>query len=466
MLPSDLKKSHADKQTRRRNMAHMRAKGLPPRNDIMPQCLPETRAIADLSPPTRTLRKNQKHQIDRLCELIRTMGFRVPILIDPAGNIIDGVSRWHAAKRLGIKHMHCVVVYDATAEELRLLRLAANKLPQEAEWSIEELKVEFEELISLGAPIEVAGFSEIEVDQIMLEDEVDGIETGPIEPSPEQPAIAQLGDIFQLGDHLIGCGNATDEQFVSLLLSGKDLQLALHDPPYNLPASEISTTHTRDFLQGSGEMSSDEFLVFVQKWLWLSRNFMADGALAAVFCDWRTSHQITRAALHNEFAHLNTIVWGKTAPGLGSFYRSQHEFLQLYRNGSKPHINNIRLGKNGRSRSNLWTHPGASSIGSDARKGLKDHPTVKPVAMLKEFIIDVTHQSDWIFDAFLGSGSTLMAAEQTGRRCVGLDLDPRYIDVVIRRWETETGGKAIKKVSEPAPIVVPATPPQAPGNWS
>lgn len=457
MLSSDLRKMNKEQHVRRQRVADMQADRLSLRNDLMPRCSLEMRRTDDLQPPKRSLRKNDKLQIDRVCEVIRTIGFRSPILITEEGSIVDGLSRWHAAKRLALPEIPCIIVHDANAQDLRILRLAVNKLPQEAEWSIEDLKLEFEELIAVDAPIEVTGFSTIEVDQILSDDSVDGIENGPIEASSEHPQIAQKGDIFQLGDHFIGCGNATDDHFVILLLTGKYIQLAIHDPPYNLPTIDISTTHTRDFLQGAGEMSPEEFTDFIQHWLSISLNFMIDGALIAIFCDWRISHLVTTAALKRDLAAMNTIIWAKTSPALGSFYRSQHEFMQLYKHGTGAHINNIRLGKNGRSRSNLWTYPGASSIGSDPRKGLNDHPTVKPVALLKDFIIDVTKPEDWIYDAFLGSGSTLIAAEQTGRRCVGLDLDPRYVDVAIRRWETATGRKAVKIMNtERPPLPIPS----------
>lgn len=451
MFQHDLKKANKEKHVRRQRLAHMQTGRSSHRNDLMPCCSLEMRQREDLRAPERSLRKNAHVQVDRICETIRAIGFRSPLLISENGTIIDGLSRWHAAKRLNISEIPCIIVHDATEADLRLLRLAVNKLPQEAEWSIDDLKLEFEELIAMDAPIEVAGFAPIEVDQILLDDGADGIENGPLEPSPEFPRIAEVGDIFQLGTHYIGCGSATDEQFLALLLDGKNIQLGLHDPPYNQATADISRTHKRDFLQGAGEMSAEGFTGFVEAWLQLSRRYMIDGALIGVFCDWRISHLVTTAALKSELAALNTIIWAKTAPAMGGFYRSQHEFMQIYKHGEGPHINNIRFGKNGRSRSNLWTYPGASSISSDSRKGLKDHPTVKPVAMLKDFIIDVTRPGDWIFDAFLGSGSTLIAADETSRRCVGLDIDPLYVDLVIRRWEATTGRKATKILNSNCP---------------
>lgn len=463
MFQHDLKKANKEKQVRRQRLAHMQTGRPAYRNDLMPRCSYEMRQPKDLREPERSLRKNAHVQVDRVYESIRGLGFRSPLLITENGTIIDGLSRWHAARRLEIPEIPCIIVHDATEADLRLLRLAVNKLPQDAEWAIDDLKLEFEELIAMDAPIEIAGFAPIEIDQILLDDAADSIEKGPLEPSPEFPRIAEVGDIFQLGDHWIGCGSATDEPFLALLLGDKNIQLGLHDPPYNQATADISRTHKRDFLQGAGEMSAEDFTSFVEAWLQLSRKYMIDGALIGIFCDWRISHLVTNAALKSELAAVNTIIWAKTAPGMGGFYRSQHEFMQIYKHGEGPHINNIRFGKNGRSRSNLWTYSGASSISSDARKGLKDHPTVKPVAMLKDFIIDVTRPGDWIFDAFLGSGSTLIAAEETSRRCVGLDIDPLYVDLAVRRWEMATGRKAIKILNcnrpPPLPVAMPSVVP-------
>jgi DNA modification methylase len=149
------------------------------------------------------------------------------------------------------------------------------------------------------------------------------------------------------------------------------------------------------------------------------------------------------AAIALGLAPLNLIVWAKTNAGMGSLYRSQHELLPLFKKGAASHVNNISLGKRGRYRTNLWTYPGASSLGSDARKGLQHHPTVKPTTMLQDALIDLTNRGEIVLDPFLGSGSTLIAAENTGRVCCGIELDPLYVDVIIRRYEAEKGIAAI-----------------------
>ena len=183
----------------------------------------------------------------------------------------------------------------------------------------------------------------------------------------------------------------------------------------------------------SGEMTDAEFLAFNEAWMEAVLPCVCDGGVFGSFIDWRGLPTVHSAALKVGLAPLNLIVWAKTNAGMGSLYRSQHELLPLFKAGSAPHVNNVELGKRGRWRSNIWTYPGASSMGSDARRGLKDHPTVKPTAMLEDALIDLTNRGDIVIDPFLGSGSTLIAAEATGRVCRGVELDPLYVDVIVRR---------------------------------
>jgi DNA modification methylase len=215
----------------------------------------------------------------------------------------------------------------------------------------------------------------------------------------------------------------------------------------------------------SGEMSDDEFLMFNHAWMRAVLPHLVDGGVLATFIDWRGYPTANAAAIKLGLAPLNLIVWAKTNAGMGSLYRSQHELLPLFKKGTASHVNNVELGKRGRWRSNVWTYPGASSLGSDARRGLKDHPTVKPTALLEDALLDVTNRGDIVIDPFLGSGSTLIAANKTGRVCRGVELDPLYVDVIIRRYEAASGQAAVlvetgesfkeldaRRVAEAAPV--------------
>ena len=193
----------------------------------------------------------------------------------------------------------------------------------------------------------------------------------------------------------------------------------------------------------SGEMTDAEFLAFNEAWMAAVLPYLCDGGVLGTFIDWRGLPIVHSAATKLGLVPLNLIVWAKTNAGMGSLYRSQHELLPLFKKGTAPHVNNVELGKRGRWRSNVWTYPGASSLGSDARRGLKDHPTVKPTAMLEDALLDLSNRGDIVVDPFLGSGSTLIAADKTGRVCRGVELDPLYVDVIVRRYEAATGNPAV-----------------------
>ena len=216
------------------------------------------------------------------------------------------------------------------------------------------------------------------------------------------------------------------------------------DEPYNVKvAGNVTRGDHREFVMASGEMTDAEFLAFNGAWIATVLPYLCDGGILGTFIDWRGLPTVHSAVVNLGLIPLNLIVWAKTNAGMGSLYRSQHELLPLFTKGTAPHVNNVELGKRGRWRSNVWTYPGASSLGSDARRGLKDHPTVKPTAMLEDALLDLTNRGDLVIDPFLGSGSTLIAAEATGRVCRGVELDPLYVDVIIRRYEAATGDPAV-----------------------
>jgi DNA modification methylase len=280
------------------------------------------------------------------------------------------------------------------------------------------------ELILTDAPIEIAGFSLDEIDQIVL-GEVDGaVEEGPLASEAGAIAVAHISDVFDLGPHRIVCGSATDPETLRPLMEGAELaRLVLTDQPYNVAiAGHVTRGGHREFAMASGEMSDAEFRAFNEAWMAAVLPCLCDGGVFGTFIDWRGCLTVNAAAIKPGLKPLNLIVWTKTNAGMGSLYRSQHELLPLLKKGSAPHVNNVELGKRGRWRSNVWAYPGASSLGSDARRGLQEHPTVKPTAMLEDALLDLTNRGDIVIDPFLGSGSTLIAAAKTGRICRALSL--------------------------------------------
>jgi len=340
----------------------------------------------------------------------------------------------------------CIVADHLCPSEQRTLRLSLNRLQERGSWDLEELKLEFKELELEDGALEITGFTDCEIDQVLLDEEPDAIEPGPLTPSSDAP-VAQLGDVFVLGRHRIICGDAREPATLAKLMGTEQVRLLLTDEPYNVQIrGHVTGGHHREFAMASGEMSEAEFLDFNRSWIAAALPHLVDGAVFGTFIDWRSVHVVQSVAAELELTPLNLIVWAKTNAGMGSLYRSQHELLPLFKKGVAAHVNNVGLGRRGRWRSNLWTYPGASSLGSDAREGLQHHPTVKPVALLADALLDLTVREEVVLDPFLGSGSTLIAAEQTGRRCYGVEYEPRYVDLIIARYEEVTGKRAIHEI--------------------
>jgi DNA modification methylase len=433
---------------RREDLTRLAAPAAAPRalrNDVLPPLEIVYVPLGELRSPARKVRMRDPAHVREVAATISALGFCNPILIGKNNVVIDGEVRLEAAKLLSLGRTPCLRVGHLSEDEQRLLRLAVNRLGEKGQWDLDELKIEFEELILADAPIEISGFSLDEIDQIVIGDDEDAIEQGPLAPDPGAVAIARLGDMFQLGPHRVICGDARDAAVFRLLMDGDPAaRLVLTDEPYNVKiAGHVTGGAYREFAMASGEMSNEEFLGFNIDWIEPVAAYLCDGGVFGTFIDWRGLPTVHSAATQLGLAPLNLIVWAKTNAGMGSLYRSQHELLPLFKKGDAPHVNNVELGKRGRWRSNVWTYPGASSLGSDARRGLQDHPTVKPTAMLKDALLDLTDRGEIVLDPFLGSGSTLVAADKAGRVCRGVELDPLYVDVIIRRYEAVTGDTAV-----------------------
>jgi DNA modification methylase len=413
------------------------------RNDILPDLELIQVEIEDLLIPKRNVRKADDSHVREIAASIARLGYCAPAIIDQDNRVLDGVARVAAAKSMNLTTISCVRIGHLSANERRLLRLALNRLGEKGGWVFEELKLEINELRLENAPIQITGFSAIDIDQINLEAEPDPYESGPLAPEADAVPIAQVGDLFELGDHLLVCGDATDPAIIKLLMAEDKARLLLTDQPYNCRiAGHVTSKPAREFVMAAGEMSSTDFRRFNRAYLDASLPFLVDGGVFGTFIDWRGYASIASVAEELGLAPINLVVWAKSNGGMGSLYRSQHELLPLFKKGKAPHVNNVELGKHGRWRSNLWQYPGASCMGSEARNGLQFHPTVKPTSMLEDALLDLSKRGEIVLDPFLGSGSTLMAAEKSSRRCRGSELDPLYVDVIIRRYQAATGAEA------------------------
>jgi DNA modification methylase len=414
-----------------------------PRNDILPKLELIQVDIKDLSIPPRNVRKVEDLHVKEVAASIATFGLCAPPIIDQENRVIDGVIVIEAARRVGLKRIACIRVGHLNSNELRLLRLALNRLGEKGSWAFQELKLELNELALESAPIEITGFSRIEIDQINLDVEPDAHEAGPLEPEPDAKPVSQVGDVFALGDHVLACGDSTDPAVLRLMMADDEARIILTDQPYNCRiAGNVTTKPRREFVMASGEMSAADFRVFNKSYLNAALPYLCEGGLFGTFIDWRGYVSIVTVAEELGLTPINVIVWAKGNGGMGSLYRSAYELLPLFKKGKAPHVNNVELGKHGRWRSNVWHYPGASCMGSEARSGLQLHPTVKPTSMLEDALLDLSQRGEIVLDPFMGSGSTLMAAEKSCRRCRGIELDPLYVDVIIRRYQTTTGHAA------------------------
>jgi DNA modification methylase len=225
------------------------------------------------------------------------------------------------------------------------------------------------------------------------------------------------------------------------------------DPPYNVKingnAAGHGKTSYREFAMAVGEMSEPQFIGFLTSVLSNARANVVSGAIIYTCMDWRHIREILAAARASSIDLVNLCVWVKPNGRLGSFYKSRHELVFVFKNGEEPHQNNIQLGRFGRNRTNVWNYSPSNTL---RRKGAladaESHPTVKPVLLVSDAILDCTKQNDIVLDPFLGSGTTLLAAERTGRRCFGVELDPLYVDTAIERWQKITGRKALNPFGE------------------
>ena len=372
---------------------------------------------------------------------IQTFGFTNPILVDPSGSVIAGHGRLLAAKALGLAEVPTIELADLSPEQVRALRLADNKIALGAGWDLDLLKLELGELAALDIAFDlsVTGFTTGEID-VILHTPVDPDD----EAMPPLPAAPRTrpGDIWVLGEHRIGCGDGRDLGFLRSVLAGATIDAAFLDPPYNVRINGHANAkgRHREFAMASGEMSDAAFQAFLTESLGACAEVSRNGAVHFVCMDWRHMADVQRVGARVYGSLLNLCIWNKSNAGMGSLYRSKHELVFVYRVGTAQHVNAVELGRHGRNRTNVWDYPSVNSLRGSRHEDLALHPTVKPVSLVVDALKDVTRRGDLVLDTFLGSGTTLIAAERSGRRCRGVELDPAYVDVAVDRWAGMTGG--------------------------
>ncbi len=411
----------------------------------------EETLVRELKPYGKNARTHSKAQIKQIAKSIEIFGFNNPVLIDDDKQIIAGHGRVEAAKLQGIHAVPCVRLSHLSDAEKRAYILADNKLAQKAGWDREILAIELQGLIAQDFEIELTGFDMGEIDLILDEAaEAEGERSSPEDEVPDAlpgPATTQPGDLWILGKHRLLCADARDETAYSKLLDDEKAEFVFTDPPFNVQIEGHvcgnGQIHHREFAMASGEMSSDDFTQFLETVFRQLAIHTVNGSICDICMDWRHMAEMMTAG-NSAFSELkNLCVWNKSNSGMGTFYRSKHELIFIWKNGTVAHINNFELGQHGRTRTNVWDFPGVSSARHGRLEELAMHPTVKPVALVAEAIKDCSRRGALVLDPFCGSGTTLIAGERTGRKARALEIDPGFVDVAVRRWQTYSGKSAV-----------------------
>ena len=401
-------------------------------------------------------RKHSKRQIRQIGKSITEFGFANPILVDKGNRVIAGHGRLAAAKLLGMSEVPTIRLEDLTPDQVRAYIIADNRLAELAGWDKEILAIELQYLLTLEDHFDVAitGFEIPEIDLLLMPETKEKSDPADVfELSQGAQPATQPGDLWQLGKHRIVCGSAIEPSSYSKLLGSKRAGVIFIDPPYdNKIKGNVSgngSIRHREFVMASGEMNEFEFTSFLTSSFRLLARYSTNGAIHYICMDWRHQSELLTAGKQVYDTLLNVCVWVKNNGGMGSFYRSRHELVFVFRSGNEKHRNNVQLGQYGRNRTNVWEYPGINTLSKSGDEGnlLALHPTVKPVALVADALLDCSARGDLVLDSFLGSGSTLIAAERTGRICHGLELDPLYVDTAIRRWQRHTGDYAVHAAS-------------------
>lgn len=406
--------------------------------------------IQQLKPSPRNARVHRKKQIRQIQQSFLRFGFRNPIQIDENSVIVAGHGRYQAALGLGLSEVPVIVMAGLSESDKIAYAIADNKIAANAGWDRSVLASQLGELVALppeyNLSLEITGFEPAEFDALSI-DLVDPECLSPDElPVIESLPVSRRADRWRLGDHRLYCGDALLSADFQALMQRETAAMILADPPYNVRISSVQgrgKKKHREFASASGEMSPEQFTEFHIKWMSLAAHHSTNGSIHFVCMDWRHLGE-TLAAGKQVYPELkNLVVWTKSNAGQGSFYRSQHELIFVFKNGDAPHRNNIELGRYGRSRSNVWSYPGVNTFRSGLLDDLTVHPTVKPIALVADAMRDCSRRGDIVLDPFMGSGTTILAAERVGRRGYGIEIDPLYVDATIRRWQDLTKRDAV-----------------------
>lgn len=394
-------------------------------------------------------RKHPKSQLRLIATSLQRFGWVTPLIIDPDGMILCGHGRYEAALSLGMKSVPTIMLEHLGKADRRAYVIMDNASAEQAGWSDKMLAIELSGLLEIGYDLEFTGLSQLRIDTILsMDDAEEPVDDDVYLPGEQDQPVTQPGDVWDIGVHRLIVGDARDPAVFDRLLHGERVQMTITDPPYGCAIENNVSGNGRvrhsNFLMGAGETSLPEFASTLIRPVFKNiASVCESGAIAFVFTDWRAAPHMLTAAEGVFEEPKQMIVWAKTNGGQGTFYRSAHELIYAYRVSPGRIINNFKLGAGGRYRTNVWTYPGANVFRAGRMQDLADHPTVKPKKMIADAILDCSKRGGIILDVFAGSGTTLCAAAMTGRVGRGIELDPKYADVALRRIEAETGEVAM-----------------------
>jgi hypothetical protein len=428
--------------------------------------------IAGLRPYSQNGRTHSKKQIRQIADSIRKFGFTNPVLISDDNEIIAGHGRVEAAKLLGMQSVPTLRLSHLDSAQRRAYVIADNKLALNAGWDREVLAIELQALIDLEFDVEITGFCSAEIDLLFDEARESSPDPEQAEDNQVPPladpvsAVTRCGDLWLLDRHRLLCGDARHAKTYDLLLQQECADLIFTDPPYNVPIDGhvfgLGRIRHREFAMGTGEMSREAFTAFLQATLGHAAAFCRDGAIAFVCMDWRHMGELLVAgqAVFSELKNL--CVWNKTNGGMGSFYRSKHELVFVFKLGSAPHTNTFGLGDTGRYRTNVWDYAGVNTLRPGRTEELAIHPTVKPVALVAEAIKDCSRRGE--------SAHAIQQGQvwQSGRPATWPDSRPGDRAGAQRGLpsrERERGGQSHHAARDPGGAAQPGRP-RRQGQWS
>lgn len=408
------------------------------------------RLISELKMDAHSPRAHSPRQIRQIARSIEAFGFNVPVLIDATDNIVAGHGRVMACRQLGWREVPTIRLDHLTEAQARAFMITDNRLTEKSTWDDGLLAEQLKALsaMDLNFSLEVTGFEvgeiDLRIEQLASASAEDSLRADRLPEPATGPSVTRPGDLWLLNEHRVLCGSALERSAYQSLMRQSRAQTVFTDPPYNVRiggnVSGGGLMRHREFAMASGEMGEEKFRRFLNRACSLLAAYSVEEALAFVCIDWRHMGDLLAGA-HGVYDELkNVCVWVKNNAGMGSLYRSQHELVFVFKHGRRAHRNNVQLGRHSRNRTNVWNYPCANSFSRSGDEGklLSLHPTVKPAALVADAIMDCTERHDVVLDGFLGSGTTVIAAERTGRRCYGLEIDPIYVDVIVRRWQAYT----------------------------